>query len=168
MPTTRNTWSSSSWSYGYNNRNRNNNSSTRRSTRGSSSSTSRGGVSSTTYSPTKFSITRREIQQRITSYRTLNEQVNGSSGVTAFSPSSANKWVKIVDNGAFVYKFNNNEFSRYFGTQTSSGTPTAAFRTLRKKFGTGIKAVTRGRNNTWLIAASQHVSSRPFSTYNWK
>ncbi|MFO0840433.1 MAG: hypothetical protein U1D55_18145 [Phycisphaerae bacterium] len=163
MPTTRSTWSNS-WSYGYGRTGRSSN--TRRTNRTNTTSSRTG--SSTTYSSSKFTNTRREIQQRITSYRTLNEQVSGASSVTAFSPSAANKWVRFVDNGANVFKFNNNEFSRFFGTQTSRGNATVAFRTLRRKYGAGIKAVTRGRNNTWLVAASTNVTARPFSTYNWK
>ncbi len=122
----------------------------------------------TPYKPTKFNTCRKEIQARIGSFRTLNQQFSGVTNVTAFSPNTANKWIKLVDAGARVFAFNQNQFSRYFGSGWNQSSPTAAFKFLRRKFGTGIKAVTRGRGNTWLIAASPKLSARPFNNYNWK
>lgn len=118
------------------------------------------------YSNTRYDTFRREIQARIGSYRAINQQFSGT-GATAFSPAAASRWMKMVSAGTRVYTFSHAEFSRYFGSQWNSGTPTAAFRHLRKKFGSGIKAVTRGRGNTWLVAATSSVSGRPFSTYQW-
>lgn len=118
------------------------------------------------YSSNKYNTFRREIEARIGSYRAINQQFSGNS-VTAFSPAGASKWMKLVSTGTRVYTFSPYEFCRYFGSQWNTGTPTAAFRFLRKKFGSGIKAVTRGRGNNWLVAASNNVSGRPFSTYQW-
>jgi len=118
------------------------------------------------YSSSRYDTFRREIQARISSYRAINQQFSGTS-VTAFSPATANRWMKMVGAGARVYTFSPSEFCRYFGSQWDSSTPTAAFRYLRKKFGSGIKAVTRGRGNNWLVAATSNVYGRPFSTYQW-
>jgi hypothetical protein len=121
------------------------------------------------YSPVKFSNTRSEISAKISSFRTINQQFSGAGKVTAFSPSGATKWVNLINGGCRVYKFNSAQFSRICGPSwQTSPTTTAAFRTLKRKFGTGIKAVTRGKGATWLVAASANVSARPFSSYSFK
>lgn len=170
MPTTRNTWKSSSTRRSSNNnRNTSRGFGGTRSSTGSWSNSSNWSTNTTTrsYSPTQFSTARREIQAKIGSYRTLNEQFSGAGKVTAFSPNTCSKWISYVDSGCNVFKFTNNEFCRFFGTQMNNCPPSFAFRTLRNKCGTGIKAVTRGKNNCWLVAATPRVTARPFSTYTW-
>jgi hypothetical protein len=120
------------------------------------------------YSPTKFTTCRRTIEAKLGSYRALNQQFGGKGYVAGFSPAAANKWIRFVNSGACVYSFSNNEFARSFGRTCAMTTPNNAFRILRNRFGAGIKAVTRGKANTWLIAASPSVTARPFSNYNWK
>lgn len=120
----------------------------------------------TGYNTTKFNNYREQIQSRIGSYKAINTQFNGTT-CYAFSPTTAKQWIGYVNNGASVYTFSTAQFSRYFGSGWNNASPTAAFRHLRKKFGAGIKGVTRGRGNNWLICASQNVTSRPFATYNW-
>ncbi len=116
----------------------------------------------------KFSPVRSECETRIASYRNIYSQCSGVGRQTAFSPTTANRWVKFINSGARVYKFSSAQFSRYFGSQWTGGTPTTCFRYLRQRFGTGIKAVTRGKGNCWLVCASSSVTARPFATYNWK
>ena len=155
MPTTRRTWKSGT---------------TRRTTGGTTKhsgwTTTPTSWPSTSYSPTKYTNYKRELQAKIGSYRTITQQFTGTGKVTAFSPSGANKWIKYVDQGAFVYKWNNTQFCRYFGTDYP--TPTAAYRWLRQKYGPGIKAVTRGKGNNWLVAAAPKITARPFYSYTWK
>jgi hypothetical protein len=79
----------------------------------------------------------------------------------------ANKWIRFVNTGGCVYAFSNIDFTRTFGRTCASNTPNTACRMLRQRFGTGIKAVTRGRNGAWLVAASPNVTARPFSNYSW-
>jgi len=147
---------------------RTNNWSTNRGSSNTSNSSSNNAWSTTkSYAATQFSTQRRELNCKIESYRTINTQFSGNTRVTAFSPTTAKQWIGYVDNGCFVYSFNNAEFCRFFGSQFNNCSPTQAFRTLRSKLGTGIKAVTRGKSNTWLVAATPRVSARPFSTYNW-
>lgn len=128
--------------------------------RNTSSQTSRG------YSPSQFSDVRQQIQCRLGSFRTLNSQVSGAGRVTAFSPSVANRWVKFVDQGARVFKFSGREVNRWFGARhdTNTWSNAAAFKWLRWKFGSGIKAVTRGKSGTWLVAASSKLNTGPFRT----
>lgn len=141
--------------------------------------TSRSGSTSSAFSSSKFSNFRKEVQARIGSYQALCKQCNGAGSVTAFSPTNANKWLKWVSTGTRVYTFTNTQFTRFFGTSwnkststnastTNSTSPTQVTKFLRGKFGTGIKAVTRGKGGTWLVAASPSVSARPFANYNWK
>jgi hypothetical protein len=179
MPTNRNTWKTSSnrrtsGSYsgfggGYNTRR---SSGFGRSSFGSSYGTGSSWGSSSTnitkYSPNKFSTQRNEITAKIGSFRVINQQVSGAGKVTAFSPAVCTRWINLVNEGCFVYKFTHNEFCRFFGSQFNYCTPSAAQRILSNRFGTGIKAVTRGKGSTWLVAATDRVSARPFSTYNWK
>jgi hypothetical protein len=120
------------------------------------------------YNPSQFSKPRQEIECRIWSYRMLNQQFSGSGKVTAFSPTTATRWVKFVNDGAYVYKFANKDFCRWFGNYWTGSSPNAAYKYLRKRFGSGIKAVARGRGNAWLVCAMPTVSARPFSNYNWK
>lgn len=185
MPTNRNTYKSSSTrrstgSYslfggGYNTRRTGGNSSrtgsSSRSIWGSNSysgSSASSNANTNSYSPNKFSTHRNEITAKIGSFRTINQQVSGAGKVTAFSPATCNKWISMVNDGCCVYKFTSSEFSRHFGSQLTRCTPTTAQRMLSNRFGTGIKAVTRGKGSTWLVAATDRVTARPFSTYNWK
>jgi hypothetical protein len=153
MPTTRGTWKSGT---------------RRRTTAKYSKYTNRTSWPTTSYSPMRYNTQKKQVQAKIWSYRTINQQFSGPGKVTAFSPSGANKWINYVRNGAWVYKFNNAQFCRYFGTKWSGYTPTTAYRYLRKKFGSGIKAVTRGKGNSWLVAATPNVTARPFCNYTWK
>ena len=139
---------------------------------GSTSSRSSFGVRSswsptTTYSPNKFSNCRQEISAKIQSVRAINQQFSGVGKVTAFSPSIANKWIGYVNDGCNVYTFTNQQFCRLFGSQWSVGSPSNAQRFLKSRYGTGIKAVARGKGNCWLIAANSRISARPFSNYSW-
>lgn len=185
MPTKRNTWKTNSTrrttgSYslfggGYNTRttggsnSRTGSTSGTRSSWGSSYSSSTGSTSNTTsYPTTKFSNQRTEITAKIGSFRTINQQVSGAGKVTAFSPATCDKWINLVNDGCNVYKFTNTEFVRIFGSQFNYCTPTVAQRILNNRFGTGIKAVTRGKGNSWLVAATDRVTARPFSNYTWK
>jgi hypothetical protein len=102
------------------------------------------------------------------SYRNVYSQITPAGSKTSFSPTNANKWMKYVHNGNLVYKFNTAQFSRYFGSRWNQSTPTAARQWMRKKFGAGIKDVTRGKSNCWLVATTKNVTRQPFSNYNWK
>jgi len=131
-------------------------------------STTRTATHTASYSPTQYNNYRKECQARIGSYRMLNQQFSGAGKVTAFSPTVANRWVKWANDGCRIYKFSQTQFSGFFGAKWNNPTPTAACRFLKNKFGNGIKAVTRGKGNYWLVAATPRVTARPFSTYNWK
>lgn len=170
MPTIRSNWrtattrrnSSSSYSSGRRTGSTNYWNSTN-STPGSWSTTN-----TTSYSPTKFSTCRETISAKIGSFRAISQQVSGAGKVTAFSPTNASKWINFVNDGANVYTFSNADFCRNFGRQLNSSTPTFAFRWLKNKYGTGIKAVTRGKNGSWLVAATPRVTARAFTSYTWK
>lgn len=114
----------------------------------------------------KFKTARFECQWRMGSYRNIYSQFAGHT-TTPFSPTLANKWVRYINAGVRVYKFNNTEFAKYFGHNFASFTPTAARQFLKQKFGAGIKDVTRGNNNCWLIATTKNVTGRPFNAYTW-
>lgn len=116
----------------------------------------------------KFSTARTECQWRMGSYRNVWSQFNGAGTKTIFSPSAASKWTRYINNGVRVYKFNSNEFTKYFGSQWARRTPTAARQYLRRKYGPTVKDVTRGKGNCWLIATSKNLTGRPFNNYNWK
>jgi hypothetical protein len=115
----------------------------------------------------KFATVRDECAWRIGSYRSIYSQVTGSGTTPAFSPTVAQRWVRFVNTGTPVYKFTAVQFARNFGAQFNTAAPTAAFRFLRGKFGTGIKAVTRGKGGVWLVAATPRVTARPFRNYSW-
>ncbi len=126
--------------------------------------------SQTTYSVNspKFSPVKSECQWRIGSYKNVYSQISGAGSKTIFSPSTANKWIRFVNNGTKVYKFTNQQFARAFGAQTSRLSPTTCVRALQRKFGAGIKSVTRGKGSCWLVAATSNVNSGPFRNYAWK
>lgn len=114
-----------------------------------------------------FRQPRTECEWRMSSYRAIYWQFTGPGKQTAFSPTNANKWLRFINQGQRIYRFTNTEFSRHFGNQWNNFPPTACLKWLRQKYGTGIKAVTRGRANTWLVAATPNVAGRPFQQYNW-
>ena len=120
------------------------------------------------YNPNKYNTYKKTLQAKIGSYRTITQQFSGTGKVTAFSPAGANKWIRYVDQGAWVYKFNSTQFCKFWGSYWNNPTPTAACLYLQKKFGTSIKAVTRGKGNNWLVAAMPKLTARPFSNYHWK
>ncbi len=126
---------------------------------------------SSTYAPTKFSVQRKQVTAKISSFRTINQQINGTGKVTAFSPANVNKWINLVNSGHAVYKFNgmqaNRHFGKLFNNPINSISPSFALKTLQKQFGTGIKAVTKGKGNNWLIAASTTVNASPFRNYSF-
>ena len=115
-----------------------------------------------------FNRARQECQWRMGSYRSIYTQFTGAGQKTVFSPTNANKWLKYVNNGWRVYYWNNKDFCRHFGRQWEYGTPTSCFRWMRQRYGTGIKAVTRGKGNGWLVATTPNITARPFTTYQWK
>lgn len=115
-----------------------------------------------------FKQPRNECEWRIGSYRTVYSQFTGTGKLTALSPTTANKWIKFVNSGYRIYKFSNTDFCNFFGTKWNTGTPTACHRWMKQKYGSGIKAVTRGKTNTWLIAATPNVNALPFRNYTWK
>lgn len=120
------------------------------------------------YSTSSFNTHRNEICAKICSFRTINQQLNGAGKVTTFSPGAANKWINFVNDGARVYKFTNLQMARIFGSDWSNNNSTTnTLRLMKKKFGSGIKAVTKGKSSTWLVAATNNVSKRPFSTYSF-
>ena len=115
----------------------------------------------------KFLPTRNECQQRMGSYRNVYTQIAGGNK-TLLSPTTANKWLRYVNNGSRVYKWTTNEFTRHFGKTNTQGTPTAVRRYLRTKYGAQIQDVTRGRSNCWLVATKKPINGRPFNSYAWK
>jgi hypothetical protein len=114
-----------------------------------------------------FRQPRTECEWRMASYRNVYTQFTGAGAYTYLSPTTANKWIKFVNNGYRIYRFAQNDFTRYFGMQWNTASPTTCYRWMRRKYGAGIKAVTRGRTNTWLVAATPNVTARPFQNYNW-
>jgi hypothetical protein len=116
----------------------------------------------------KFTPVKQECQWRIGSYRNVYTQFTGGGTKTTISPAMANRWIRYINNGNRVYKFNNAQFTRYFGTNWTTGPITAARQYLRRKFGTGIKDVARGKGNCWLVATTKNVTGRPFNNYSWK
>jgi hypothetical protein len=135
---------------------------------GNTGNMGRSSYATTWYHPNKYNTYKKTLQAKICSYRTINQQFTGTGKVTAFSPAGANKWIKYVDQGAWVYKFSTPQFCKFWGNNWNSPTPTVAFRYLQKKFGTCIKGVTQGKGNYWLVAATPKLTARPFSTYIWK
>lgn len=119
------------------------------------------------YSPAQFKPYRNTVQAKICSFRTLEQQTTGTNRVTTFSPTTFNRWINMVNKGCCVYKFTNREVARFCG-RNFTGSTTTTLNLLKKKFGTGVKACTPTRNNTWLVCATQNVSATPFSNYSWK
>lgn len=120
------------------------------------------------YSPTKYNTYKKDLQAKIGSYRTINQQFTGAGKVTAFSPTAANRWIKYVNQGCNVYKFSTKDFQKFWGANWNNPTTTAAFSYMKKKFGTHIKAVTQGKGSYWLVAATPKLSARQFTNYTWK
>ena len=115
----------------------------------------------------KFKTAKYECQMRIGSYRNVYSQFSAGTQ-TVFSPTAANKWTKYINSGNLVYKFNNAQFTRYFGAQWNTFSPTVAKQWMQKKFGSGIKDVIKGKGNSWLVATTKTINGRPFNNYNWK
>jgi hypothetical protein len=116
----------------------------------------------------KFSGVRDECQWRMSSYRNVYEQCSGAGRTYGFSPTAVNRWMKFINQGCPVYKFSNRDFCKFFGNEWTSGSASAAFKFLKSEFGTGVKAVARGKGNCWLVAARSTVSGKPFVNYDWK
>jgi hypothetical protein len=124
--------------------------------------------STATYSTNspRFNPIRNEVECRLGSYHNVYNQFTPGRK-TYLSPSVANRWMRNVNNGVQVYKFNNKDFGRHFGNTWASANPTAVRKYLTTRYGSTIKDVTRGNNNTWLIATTRTPTKRPFTNYNW-
>ena len=116
----------------------------------------------------KFRNIQQECQMRMGSYRNVYTQFTGAGMKTNFSPTTANRWIRYINNGVQVYKFTHTDFCRYFGNRWAQATSKAAQRYLRTHYGSTIKDVTRGKGNCWLIATTRTPTARPFLNYNWK
>ncbi len=115
----------------------------------------------------KFRIVRNECQWRMGSYRNVYSQFNAASQYAYMSPTTANRWIRYVNNGAQVYKFTNRDFCNHWGNKFASANTRMAFQYLRNHYGSIIKDVTRGKGNCWLIACTRTPTGRPFMNYNW-
>lgn len=136
---------------------------------GRTSRTSRSSTTnSSTWSPNspQFKPIKNQCQAWIGSYKNVYSQINTSSK-TSLSPTVANRFVKLINNGSFVYKFSNPQFTQKFGQTAKDLSPTQATKFLQKKFGAGVKSVARGNANCWLVAATPNVQKGPFKSYNW-
>lgn len=173
MPTFRNTINkrkntSNSWTTGFSNSRNTSWSNTGWNRTGGWNTGSFSNQNTTTYSVNspQFNPIRVECQARIGSYKNVFSQCSGTSK-TVFSPTTANKWLKFCNTGTLVYKFTNPQFVKFFGANCTTMTPTACTKFFQQQFGTGIKAVTRGNNNCWLVAATKNVTATPFRNYSW-
>ncbi len=115
----------------------------------------------------KFRIVRNECQWRMGSYRNVYSQFAGAGRWAYMSPTTANRWIRYVNNGAQVYKFSNRDFCNYWGNKWANANPRTAYQYLKNHYGSIIKDVTRGKGNCWLIATSRTPTARPFNNYNW-
>jgi hypothetical protein len=113
----------------------------------------------------KFRTVRTECQWRMGSYRNVYSQFTNTSRFAYMSPTTANRWIRYVNNGAQVYKFTNRDFCNYWGSNFTN--PHMAYQYLRNHYGNIIKDVTRGKGNCWLIATTRTPTGRPFMNYNW-
>ena len=141
---------------------------------GTGRSTSATSSSTWSVNTPQFKTIKNECQAWMGSYKNIYSQFNGATK-TSFSPTVANRFLKLINNGTFVYKFNNTQFVKAFGSAfpgsktnfvSQFSAPTIA-KQIQKKFGTGIKSVARGNGNCWLVAATPNVTSGPFKSYNW-
>jgi hypothetical protein len=114
----------------------------------------------------RYKTVRNECQCRIGSYRNVYTQFTGA-GMTTWSPTVANRWMRYANNGWQVFKFTNAEFSRHFGTEYANFSTTVARRQLAHKFGACVKDVTKGKGNCWLVATTRTPAARPFTNYDW-
>ncbi|GEM_PF-1224193 len=115
----------------------------------------------------KFNQVRNECQWRMGSYWNVYAQFTGAGGRTNLSPTTANRWMRYVNNGVQVYRFSNTDFCKYFGSKWANSTPRAAYQYLRSRYGNAIKDITRGKGNCWLVATTRTPMTRPFVNYNW-
>jgi hypothetical protein len=115
----------------------------------------------------KFRIVKNECQWRMGSYYNVYSQFTGAGRYTYMSPTTANRWIRYVNNGAQVYCFSNRDFCNTWGNKLAHANPRAAYMYLRNHYGSIIKDVTRGKNNCWLIATTRTPTARLFTTYNW-
>ncbi len=127
-------------------------------------------INNTTWScnSPRFHTLRNQFQWRIGSYQNVYNQFT-TGRKTVFSPNTANRWMRYVNNGVQVYEFTHRNFVRFFGPNLANQSPTTIHRYLAYRYGKStIKDVARGNNNTWLIATTRTPTARPFRNYNWK
>lgn len=115
----------------------------------------------------KFRIVRNECQWRMGSYQNVYSQFAKAGSRAYMSPTTANRWIRYVNNGSQVYMFSNRQFCNFWGSRFAYVNPRTAYQHLRNRYGTIIKDVTRGKGNCWLIATSRTPTARPFTNYNW-
>jgi hypothetical protein len=115
----------------------------------------------------KFRIVRNECQWRMGSYWNVYSQFATQGRWAYMSPTTANRWIRYVNNGRQVYMFSNRDFCSYWGNKFANANPRTAYQYLRNHYGNIIKDVTRGKGSCWLIATTRTPTARPFTNYNW-
>ncbi len=104
------------------------------------------------------------IDQKISSYRTLANQTCGSASYKRPSPTTLSSFANWVNKGAIVHCCSANQISRWCKQQTPSNSPTAAKNALTKRFGSStIKAVCCDKTGKYLIATSPTWKGKPFN-----
>jgi hypothetical protein len=107
-----------------------------------------------------YASVRQQFEKKIQSFQTLKNQCKGTPKSGRPSAATLNRWGSLINQGATIYQISGAQMNRATpGSQPCKSAGTA-MKALRQKYGGAIKAVTQGKNKSWLVAASATKSKR--------
>jgi hypothetical protein len=137
--------------------------------RGYNRPTNRGKTIGRTNTPaTGYSNVYNQFQQKISSYRTLCNQMRGPAKVARPTQATLNTFANWINKGANIYTITPTQLNRWAGKHSkyynkwNSVTVCKSFLTYKWGKNT-IKAVTRTKNGYYMVACAPTYKGKPFN-----
>ena len=113
-----------------------------------------------------YTSVRSQLNSKISSYRVLLNQVQGTSRGSQPSPTAVNRMAGWVGRGANVYQVTNHQVNRVAGVGKKVSSAVSALRVLQSRYGKVVKAVVPGKSGSWIVAAVPQSGRKVFRP-NW-
>jgi len=113
-----------------------------------------------------YTSVRSQLTSKISSYRVLLNQVQGTGRGSQPSPTAVSRMAGWVGRGAHVYQVTNHQVNRVAGAGKKVSSAVSALRVLQSRYGKVVKAVAPGKSGSWLVAAVPQSGRKVFRP-NW-
>ena len=113
-----------------------------------------------------YTSVRSQLNSKISSYRVLLNQVQGTGRRSQPSPTAVSRMAGWVGRGANVYQVTNHQVNRVAGAGKKVSSAVGALRVLQSRYGKVVKAVVPGKSGSWIVAAVPQSGRKTFRP-NW-